>query len=52
MSFDSLLEPVSYIDVDDVVSHEPIWWIGNMDRKFASWSEDVVGHMSSVLVVE
>ena len=23
MSFDSLLEPISYINVDDVVSHEP-----------------------------
>ena len=52
MSFDSLLEPNPYNDVDDVMGHEPNWWRGNVDHEFTSWSEDVVGHVSPVLVVE
>ena len=41
VSFDSLLEPDPYIDVDDVVGYES-----------ASWSEDVVSHVNPVLVLE
>ena len=52
MSFDSLLKPDPYIDVDDVVVYEPNWWRGNVNHEFASWSEDLVGHVSPILIVE
>ena len=41
VSFDSLLEVDPYIDIDDIVGYE-----------FTSWSEDVVGYVSPVFVVE
>jgi len=52
MNFDSLLEPGSYIDVEDVVDYEPNWWKGNVDHESASWSEDLVGQVSAILEVE
>ena len=52
MSSDSLLEPYPYIDVDDVVSHKPNWRRGNVDHESASWSEDVVGYVSPIHVIE
>ena len=33
MSFDSLIEPDPYVDVDDVVDYDPNWWRGNMDHE-------------------
>ena len=52
MSFDSLLEPYPYIDVDDVVGHKPNWWRGNVDHESASWSNDLVGNVNPIYVVE
>ena len=52
MSFDSLLEPDLYIDIDDVVGYDPNWWKGNVDHESVSWSKDFVGHVSSIHVVE
>ena len=51
MSFDLLLEPDPYIDVNDVVGYDPNWWRGNVDHESTSWGEDLVGHMSPVHVV-
>ena len=52
VSFDSLLEPYPYIDVDDVVGHKPNWWRGNVDHESASWSNDLVGNVNPIYVVE
>ena len=52
VSFDLLLELDLYINVDDVVGYEPKWWRESVDHKFASWSEDLVGHVSQIYVVE
>ena len=26
VSFDSLLKPISYVDVDDIMGYDPNWW--------------------------
>ena len=52
MSFDSLLKPNPYVDVDDVVGYDPNWWRRNMDHESASWSKDLVDHVSLIYVVE
>ena len=52
VSFDLLLELDLYINVDDVVGYEPKWWRESVDHKFASWSEDLVGDVSQIYVVE
>ena len=36
VSFDSLLKPNPYVDVDDIMVYDPNWWKGNVDHEFAS----------------
>ena len=52
MSFDSLLKPDPYVDVDDIMGYDPNWWKGNVDHESASWSKDLTGHVSPIHVVE
>ena len=54
MSFDLLLEPDLYVDVDvdDVIGYDLNWWRGNVDHESASWSKDLVGHESLTHVVQ
>ena len=32
--------------------YDPNWWRGNVDHESASWSKDLVGHVSPIHVVE
>ena len=52
MSFDSLCEPDSYVDVDDIMGYDPNWWKGNVDHESTSWSKDLTGHVSPIRVIE
>ena len=52
VSFDSLLKPDPYIDVDDIMDYDPNWWKGTMDHKSASWSKVLTGHVSPIYIVE
>ena len=36
VSFDWLLKPDPYVDVDDIIGYDPSWWKGNVDHKSAS----------------
>ena len=36
VSFDSLLKPDPYVDVNDIMDYDPSWWKGNVDHKSAS----------------
>ena len=51
VSFDSLLKPDSYVNVDDIMDYDPNWWKGNVDHEFASWSKDLTSHVSPIHVV-
>ena len=50
--FASLLKPDPYVDVDDIMGYDPKWWKGNVDHESASWSKDLMGHVSPIHVVE
>ena len=52
VSFDSLLKPDSYVNVDDIMDYDPNWWKGNVDHESTSWSKDLTGHVSQIHVVE
>ena len=52
MSFDSLCEPDSYVDVDDIMGYDPNWWKVNVGHEFASWSKNLTSHVSPIHVVE
>ena len=52
VSFDLLLKPDPYVNVDDIMSYDPNWWKGNVGHEFASWSKDLTGHVSPIHVVE
>ena len=47
VSFDALLKPNPYVDVDNIVG---LW--GNVDYEPASWSKDLAGHVSPIHIVE
>ena len=48
VSFDLLLKPNPYVDVNNVVG----LWSQFVDHEFASWSKDLAGHVSPIHVVE
>ena len=52
VSFDSLLKPDPYVDVDDIMGYDPNWWKGNVDHESASWSKDLMSHVSPIHVIE
>ena len=52
VSFDSLLKPNLYVDVDNVMGLWSNWWRGNVDHESVSWNKDLVGHVSPIHVVE
>ena len=52
VSFDSLLKPNPYVDVDDIMGYDPNWWKGNVGHESAFWSKDLNGHVSPIHVVE
>ena len=52
VSFDSLLKPNPYVDVDDIMGYDPNWWKGNVGHEFTSWNKDLTGHVSPIHVVE
>ena len=52
VSFNSLLKPDPYVDVDDVMGYDPNWWKGNVDHESAYWSKDLAGHVSLIHIVE
>ena len=52
VSFDSLLKPDSYVDVDNIMSYDPNWWKGNVDHESAFWSKDLTDQVSPIHVVK
>ena len=52
MSFDSLLKPNPYVDVDNVVRLWSQLMKRKLDHESASWSKDLAGHVSPIHVVE
>ena len=52
VSFDSLLKPDPYVDVDDIMGYDPNWRRESVDHESASWSKDFMGHVSPIHVVE
>ena len=52
VSFDSLLKPNPYVDVDNIMSYDPNWWKRNVGHESASWSKDLTGHVSPIHVVK
>ena len=52
VSFDSLLKPDPYVDVDDIMGYNPNWWRESVDHESVSWSKDFMGHVSPIHVVE
>ena len=43
VSFDSLLKPDPYVDVDDIMGYDPNWWRESVDHESTSWSKDFMG---------
>ena len=52
VSFDSLLKPDPYVDVDDIMGYDANRWKGNVGHESTSWSKDFTGHVSPIHVVE
>ena len=52
VSFDSLLKPDPYVNVDDVMGYDPNWWRVNVNHESASWNKDLTSDMSQIHVVE
>ena len=52
MSFDSLCEPDLYVNVDDIMGYDSNWWKRNAGHESASWSKDLMNHVSPIHVVE
>ena len=54
VSFDLLLKLDPHVDVDNVIGYDPKSQLmkRRLDHESASWSKDLVGHVSSIHVVE
>ena len=51
VSFDSLLKPDLYVDVDDIMGYDPNWWKGNWTMN-PPLEVRIAGHVSPIHVVE
>ena len=52
VSFNSLIMPDPYVDIDDIMGYDPNWWKWNVDHKSAFWSKVLTGHVSPIHIVE